>query len=387
MSYTLKVIQAGNGDAILINFLGIDEKYHNVLIDGGNKTSYSDNLKEELKEIIKREEVLDLVIVTHIDIDHIGGIIKMFDDIRDKNLFYEDDNGTKWFLEINEVWFNANKLLSKKEFLMSTTSNVISEVDGADLELYLENTNFWKKEFIARPKSYKNNAGVIEFSGAKITILAPEKEFLIKYHEEIKAKWKAGLLKHENKNHEISDTERKQAVNNKKTFEELLHELRDEQKKDVKEEKDKSDANLSSIALIFEFGGQSVLLFGDSPHQIITQSLEDLGFTKEKPLIVDYVKLSHHASIKSISYKLLDLVDSKKYIISTNGQRNNLPNKKALAKLILSKGDDVEFYFNHSGESYNIDFYREDVSNKEIDERDVFKFKTFFSRDLRGYNL
>ena len=70
---------------------------------------------------------MDLVIVTHIDIDHIGGIIKMFDDIRDKQLYFQDENKTKSFLIIKDVWFNANKLLTLNDFLMSPISNEISE--------------------------------------------------------------------------------------------------------------------------------------------------------------------------------------------------------------------------------------------------------------------
>ena len=72
----------------------------------------------------------------------------------------------------------------------------MSEADGADLELYFENTDFCTQKFITRPKEYKNNLGVKEIFGAKITLLAPEKEFLIKYHKNIEEKWKDGLLKH-----------------------------------------------------------------------------------------------------------------------------------------------------------------------------------------------
>ncbi|MEZ5082471.1 MAG: hypothetical protein R2750_03330 [Bacteroidales bacterium] len=41
-------------------------------------------------------------------------------------------------------------------------------------------------------------------------------------------------------------------------------------------------------------------------------------------------KVSHHGSKSNISKKLLDLLDAKHYLISTNGDRHNHPDPEAI---------------------------------------------------------
>ena len=61
----IKFLKAGQGDSILIS-----HNSHNILIDGGNDSYF---LLKEIDAIKERKEVLDFVIITHHDDDHIKG--------------------------------------------------------------------------------------------------------------------------------------------------------------------------------------------------------------------------------------------------------------------------------------------------------------------------
>ena len=102
----IRFLKAFKGDAILISLFENDTP-RNILIDGGEAGTYSDDDNEpgELKEVIdnikKKRQKLDLLILTHIDDDHIGGILKWFE---------EDEKAFEW---IEEVWFNSGGLIAK----------------------------------------------------------------------------------------------------------------------------------------------------------------------------------------------------------------------------------------------------------------------------------
>lgn len=381
MKLTTKFIKAGNGDAILINFQE-DEKsiFHNILIDGGGKLAYEDNLKYELINIIKSGECIDLLVVTHIDQDHIGGIVKMFDEIKSGNLYWQDTNGDKKYLEIIEIWFNANSLLEENDFWLSSETTKVSLSQGADLQLYVDKKAEFVNAFVARPEKYEKNAGIAYFGEnrkAKITVLSPTENYLVTYNENIKNKWiekVQELLKNKHSDYKVGAIQSKY---NKMLINELIP-IVEKQRKDNQEDKDTSETNLSSIAFIFEFGGKSFLLLGDAPYQTITKSLEDLKFSKANPLVVDYVKLSHHGGISNTNYELLEMIDCKNFIISSNGQNHDLPNKSTLAKIISAKGNNVNFFFNYPAEYYPFSFY--DGESKK-NEKDLHNFNPKFTTE------
>src|SRR5690606_14407471 len=97
-----KFLQALNGDSIFISFLENDIP-RNILIDGGIGNTYinTSNIKGDLHKVIDRirndEQFIDLLILTHFDDDHIGGILRWLNkDKEASNL-------------IRKVWFNSGK--------------------------------------------------------------------------------------------------------------------------------------------------------------------------------------------------------------------------------------------------------------------------------------
>ncbi|WP_046405244.1 MBL fold metallo-hydrolase, partial [Odoribacter sp. N15.MGS-14] len=104
-SVELKLLPVSNGDSIHLRFSDQDGIMRNILIDGGPAKAYeylnSKKKKEEgaLKELINfiraKNEQIDLLILTHIDDDHIGGILRWFEDSLNLNDL------------VKEVWFNS----------------------------------------------------------------------------------------------------------------------------------------------------------------------------------------------------------------------------------------------------------------------------------------
>jgi len=187
------------GDCFLIS-AGDKVKKH-ILIDCGFIETYEKFLKKDLFEIAQRKEKIDLMVVTHIDADHISGAIK----------FLEDNNRQK-FIDIDEIWFNAYRhlqipkkndvklqdsdaailereiALGKSYFKrineIGISKNEISFKQGSTLgALLLEGNYNWNSMFAGEAVMTKGTQ-LINIAGFKINILSPNEDKLKKLKEQ-----------------------------------------------------------------------------------------------------------------------------------------------------------------------------------------------------------
>ena len=111
---------------------------------------------------------------------------------------------------------------------------------------------------------------------------------------------------------------------------------------------DAAAPNGSSIALLAEFGGASVLLGADAHAPVLVESVRKLlrqrGVDR---LRLDAFKVSHHASQNNLSTELLQLLDCKTYGVSTNGDHFCHPDREAIARIIKYGGDRPVLHFNY----------------------------------------
>ncbi len=98
----VKMMPAQYGDCFWIN----TNNEFNILVDGGLKTTYNKWIKPLVSLEDKRETIFDLVIVTHIDCDHIGGIIAFLEDC-------EISQG----MVVKEIWHNGLFQIVGEKFL------------------------------------------------------------------------------------------------------------------------------------------------------------------------------------------------------------------------------------------------------------------------------
>jgi len=360
----LKILPASYGDCFLLTIKD-KEKNINILIDGGLAQTYDRYLKQLLRELGKKGEKLDIVINTHIDSDHIKGLIS----------FLKDNNKDK-FIEIGDFWFNG------LEQIISNYPNTESKSDIKD-EKIIDNIirkgyedEFQQTEEISL-KEGVSLSGLIEYGGynhnkvsggkaiidvldnvkvsenVSIKIIAPNKDDLIR----LEAKWFDEL---ESKNFYFTTPKSEKLMT---SFEFLVSRLKtyyDSFKSKVSSaediglylsELDKEDTSMvngSSVAFVLEVYDKKFLFLGDAivkdreKCKIIQNLIDEYGDNLEFELI----KLPHHGSNCNITKDFINLTNAKEYIISTNSGRHGHPDLDVIANLITKKNKKT-FIFNY----------------------------------------
>ncbi len=110
---------------------------------------------------------------------------------------------------------------------------------------------------------------------------------------------------------------------------------------------DGSKANGSSIAFLAEFGEKSCMFLGDAHMKVICTSLKNLGYSKDNPLVVNAVKVSHHGSKNNITPKFLELVDAEHWLFSSNGDKHDHPDQEAVEAVIQGARRTPTLWFNY----------------------------------------
>lgn len=373
----IEIFPALEGDCILIS-INLDKVY--ILIDGGRKDTYHSFLKKRLLEIYESGGKIDLLVVTHIDRDHIEGIIELISE--------NGDNKNPKIIKINEVWFNGYKHLTipnkiqdicyKESLILQDIINrnslkneetnkenkEISAKQGLTLSKLLRENNYnWNSLFDNKAISIDNKQTIQLNDEVRIRVLSPNTNKLIKLRDQwIKDlnKLKFGFkfsnepifedamelffLKESSKEStvitkEVSFSKRKIDLESLSKTPFII---------------DKSRTNGSSISFIIEYKDKKLLFLGDSHPDIIAENINNL-IKEDYDTKFDIVKVSHHGSDKNTNYDLLDCISSKKFIFSTNGNNHDHPNLKSLARIIFSKPKiKKKFIFNYESITSNI---------------------------------
>lgn len=314
----IKVLPAFNGDCLLISF-EYQKEIKNILIDGGIARTYQRHLKPELQKLIDLGQKIDLLIVTHIDDDHIGGIKEL----------YQDSGLDKEF--IDEIWFNSGDLLSdyfnaprekdRSVAIIKNDQTNMSVGQGVTLENALkEERGNWIQNLICVSESK------IVFLGLSITVLSPNENKLKLLHK----RWE-------------TETDKKTAMS--KEHDDFTIPISDLINRKFQE--DKAVPNGSSIALLIEKGETALLLLADTHPSVVVNSLIQKGLaSKKNRLKLDIVKVSHHASKGNTSPELLSIIRCEKFIVSTDGSKHGLPDKEAIARIIAAHPG-CKLYFNY----------------------------------------
>jgi beta-lactamase superfamily II metal-dependent hydrolase len=346
----LRLLQANNGDAIHLKFKDESGNPCNILIDGGTCDTYTfknkknkiqdGDLRITVEQIKTNNESIDLLILTHVDDDHIGGILKWFaQDCQAKDL-------------VKKVWFNSGRLISEyfqqeeiQENLLiikNNNSQNTSISQGVIFENYIEENNIWDRLII-------KSGDEIDIFGLKFIILSPAENQLKK----LLTKWEKEV--------HIVNTSR---INDYSISLSELVTLNSFSE-------DNSIHNGSSIAFIVEYQSKKILFLGDAHTQTIIDSLTSMGYSAQNPLKIDFVKISHHGSKANTSNELLKLIQSEFFLISSDGSGHNLPDKQCLARIINSKKS-VNLYFNYP-----------DLASQIFSEQDFKDFPDFRIYDIQ----
>ncbi|HFU76113.1 MAG TPA: MBL fold metallo-hydrolase [Arcobacter sp.] len=322
MGIRFEFFEAGCGDSIWV-----ETENTNILIDGGLTSTYRKSIQRKLSKV----QFLDKVIVTHIDNDHICGVIALIkDNLRRK--------------KIKELWFNSCDVIS-----VNSNNKEIGTGQSILLEKLLlkHNVNYRSDIYLSKNNFYSLSKDLT------LTLLSPKQEDL----EELKKKLEDEDAKYCNGRLATEISSKKCSDNRIITDIEFIY------------ERDTSLNNKTSIAFILDYKYQQKFLFlADAHIDIIIESLQKLGYSKKNRLKVDFVKLSHHGSKHNINEKFLELIDTSKFVTLTNCSKFEHPDKDTYSLIINNeffKEKKIEFIFNYKS-SYVNKFSQEDFKNKNF---------------------
>lgn len=303
---SIEMLPAAHGDSLWIEY-GSKRQTHRILIDGGPANSYEAGLRKRMALLPADKRIFELMVVTHVDADHIDGALILLQD---------KDGRAGLKLRINELWFNAWEQLS--EFKADSYAPLQGEFLGGLLAHDPKLRGVWNQHFGGGPVVVPDAGPLPTYKlagGALITLLGPTRAQL----RRLRARWASAI-----RDFTPGDTE------------EALRRLKE--RRDYRPPAtpavfsarqygaDRSPANGSSISFALDYRKFSVLLVGDAHARALAASLGRLAAQKSvERLRFDAVKLPHHGSMGNVSAEWLRLVECERWLISTNGAVHGHP--------------------------------------------------------------
>jgi beta-lactamase superfamily II metal-dependent hydrolase len=344
-TFALDALSARQGDALVLRW-GQGAATHLALIDGGPSGVYDKAIRPHLQRLAGTDPagtpkpvVLRLVVVSHVDDDHIQGILDLTTAIT-----IAQKTATDVPAIIVEAWHNA---FADMEFLKdfagqpelqkaigevaatpsalqdasaaapgraltpSLVAGAESVTQGRELDRALSNLPGVRRNgaFADRGHFLRDGPGVA-VDGLAVSVLAPNTALLGALRELWEKELKKALAT------QIAKAHAGVAA--------LAAAFDDD-----------SVPNQSSIVLLVEFKGKSMLLTGDARGDHIIDAIK-AGPGRGRPLHVDLLKVPHHGSAHSNGPELFEAVTADHYVISGNGVHGN-PHPDALRALFKTQ--------------------------------------------------
>lgn len=294
----------GSGEFIVISLPG--DKL--IIVDADYKKQY----ETEVKPFLEKKENIEIMVLTHTDEDHIGGVVKLIES-GDEKLLQE---------KVGQIWFNWSSLEYEKP------NDKISVGQGMQL----------RDKFFELGKLHDaditTDTPPIEIEDIKIYLLSPSPLKL----ERSKVKWQK---------------EEQRKITAYSDYHIPIEELLENEFVE-----DSSVWNGGSIALLIEAEGKKVMLLADAHPSVIIEALKSdrFGCTPENPIEVDCVKVSHHGSKANTNFELLELIESTDWVFCANGTKNGFPHKECISKIIYHRRDKEQptrIIINHDRPTYD----------------------------------
>lgn len=379
----LTVFQSGKGDCMLLT--GADGR--RMLVDGGVGAAYSKHVAPALGKLREAGESLDVVYLSHIDDDHIGGILKLMNDEIDWRIheFQLQSGNTKHKEpeaprppEVKAIWHNAfhellkdNKgeiedmLAASAAILSGSEQEAVKALASEQNELVTSIAQSIKltrrvspeqlgiklnqpakgKLMLVRPTT----SAAIKVGGMSLRIIGPFTEDLATLREE----WNAWLRK----NKDQLKTIRAQAKKDESSFgtseidDIMLPKLEQAEALSsllpldgltaaafkLGDRKKVTTPNLASLMFAVKEHGKTLLLTGDGHHLDILRGLKHIkNITGTKGLHVDVLKVQHHGSEHNLDEVFCRTVIADNYVFCGNGEHEN-PDERVLQAIIDSR--------------------------------------------------
>lgn len=337
--FTITMLPAHVGDSLWIEYGPAGSEPHRILIDCGTAPTWKGSLKARMDALGTAK--FDLLVVTHVDSDHVGGVLPMLE---------KKPAGVTF----DRVWFNAWRHLDPASV---EAGDIMGPVEGEILSVQLDRMKVpWNRTFPLPDRAARvpGPAGKLRTrklpGGMRLTVVAPTRIEL----DILKPKWKEvveaeGLVTGV-PTAKLADKARKKGVTLDLLGSDPIPDWADHDPGDL----DHTEPNGSSIAIVAEYDDpddgrtKSALLTGDAHGPVLAAGVRRLAQQRgQDRLAVDLVKLPHHGSLKNVTRDLVQALDARTWLFSSIGKQHGHPHKEAVARVVLDAPRPKHLKFNY----------------------------------------
>jgi hypothetical protein len=329
----LTFLDARQGDAIWVRW----GEGRQLLVDMGTSGT-GRSIAERFRALPEGEREFELLVVTHVDTDHIGGVLTgLVDPEEPVPVTFKD------------VWFNGWDHLNGR--VPADERSALEPMGGVQGELFSSwlRTHAWNDAF-GRAAVVRTGTELPRLElpdGLTITVLAPVQERLT----DLAPDWRDAVVEALEKGTltEASPGLESLGPSTPPTLEGLVDlEMLSEDPFKV----DGSKANAASIALLLEHDGKRAVLTGDS---IASELVGGLALLRHRlgdsdgdgdRVPVDLVKLPHHGSRNNVSRELVRALDCPQWVFSSDGTTFRHPDAIAVARVLREAPRGAHLVFN-----------------------------------------
>jgi hypothetical protein len=329
----LEALRAKFGDSLLLHS-GTTAKPQLVIVDGGPAGVYRDALRPRLDQIRGERKLgadtaleIELMMVSHIDDDHIAGLLELAQNLNSRR---ERREPLPW--KIRRFWHNSfDDILANDDLKVASAASAMStaslgeplksESDGAMILASVKQGRDLRNALKALNLAGNSPFGGLILAGGprktvdvgdvRITVVGPIKETV----EALQEKW----------NKEIKPL--------------LAKERSRERVAEIAAYVDESVHNLSSIVVLAESQGKRMLLTGDGRGDHTITGLKLAGLLRDGRLDVDVLKVPHHGSNRNVAPAYFKTIVARHYVVSADGKHDN-PDVETLQMIAGARDDD-----------------------------------------------
>lgn len=293
--FNLRIVQANFGDCLILEY-GTPAQPRYLLIDGGPENVFVDHLQSELAAITAAGRKLDLVAISHVDEDHITGVLDLFALLQEQRT-----NGDDELISVDGLWHNSFSQAIDPDDEIQPGVNALAGFaalgieEGSRLRQFALQLNIpINAQFPDELIRVDDAPDPLMFGNLALSIVGPTQANL----DELRTDWLEWLDK----------------------FGPGIA-ARDPQ---VMANADNSVPNLSSVMFLATADDKTVLCTGDGRSDHLLQGLEARGLLDaDGKLHVDVLKVMHHGSDRNATKTFFKRVTADTYVLSANGNPDN----------------------------------------------------------------
>jgi len=364
----LDIFQSHKGDCLLLE----SKDGHRILCDGGMSAAMSRFVAPVLAKLRKAKKKIDIAYISHIDQDHISGVLRLLRDEVDWRVYeFQRAKGNPKAKKpenprppmIGGIWHNSFRGLQddhdgKIQDLIASSVPALLATGAPDLRemgerLYgiatsipeaLEVSGLTGAGLLdipvnrlpgssgpARLLMSRPGQGAVKIGSLRLTIIGPGEEEL----SALRKGWDTWLGENGKRVDEINrEVKRRMEEIGARAAGGPLLDLGDWN--GVPDYKGVTIPNIASLMFMVEEAGKRVLLTGDSQQDMIIRGLTTAGFLGPQGLHLDVLKVQHHGSENNLDEAFARQVSADHYVFCGNGEHEN-PDLGVIRKVFASR--------------------------------------------------